>query len=248
MTRPRLEFWFEFASTYSYPAAMRIEEAARKADIDIAWRPFLLGPLLKSQQGLADSPFNVVPEKGAYMWRDVARICAGYGFDFKKPSVFPRNGLGAARVVQAAAGQDWTIDFIKTVYRANFVRDLDIGDPGMLAACVIEVGGDPVAALTAAETRQTKQALARRHRRGRPQGHLRFAELRQRGRRAVLGQRPARRRHRLGGEGGQPTGGFVAPDEKEPRREDAPSPLVGEGFRPWCRRRSGATEALRPGG
>ena len=102
MTRPRLEFWFEFASTYSYPAAMRIEEAARKADVDVVWRPFLLGPLLKSQQGLADSPFNLVPAKGAYMWRDVARICAGYGFDFERPSVFPRNGLRAARVVQAA--------------------------------------------------------------------------------------------------------------------------------------------------
>ena len=159
MTRPRLEFWFEFASTYSYPAAMRIEAAAQKADIGIAWRPFLLGPLLKSQQGLTDSPFNLVAEKGAYMWRDVARICASYGLEFKKPSAFPRNGLAAARIVQATLGEDWTLDFIKTVYRANFVRDLDIGDPGMLAACVIEVGGDPVAALAAAETRQTKQAL-----------------------------------------------------------------------------------------
>jgi len=159
MTRPRLEFWFEFASTYSYPAAMRIEQAARKADIDVVWRPFLLGPLLKSQQGLADSPFNLVPAKGAYMWRDVARICAGYGFDFKRPSVFPRNALRAARVVQAAAGQEWTVDFVRAVYRANFVRDIDIADPGMLAACVIEAGGDPVVALAAAETRQAKQAL-----------------------------------------------------------------------------------------
>ena len=159
MARPSLEFWFEFASTYSYPAAMRIEEAARKADIDVVWRPFLLGPLLKSQQGLADSPFNLVPAKGAYMWRDVARICAGYGFDFKRPSVFPRNGLRAARVVHAAAGQEWTVEFVRAVYRANFARDLDIADPGMLAACVIEAGGDPVAALAAAETRQTKQAL-----------------------------------------------------------------------------------------
>jgi 2-hydroxychromene-2-carboxylate isomerase len=159
MARPSLEFWFEFASTYSYPAAMRIEEAARKADVDVVWRPFLLGPLLKSQQGLADSPFNLVPAKGAYMWRDVARICAGYGFDFKRPSVFPRNGLRAARVVHAAAGQEWTVEFVRAVYRANFARDLDIADPGMLAACVIEAGGDPVAALAAAETRQTKQAL-----------------------------------------------------------------------------------------
>jgi 2-hydroxychromene-2-carboxylate isomerase len=28
MGAPALEFWFEFASTYSYPAAMRIERVA----------------------------------------------------------------------------------------------------------------------------------------------------------------------------------------------------------------------------
>ena len=64
MNRPALEFWFEFASTYSYPAAMRIEETAGKADVDVIWRPFLLGPIFKSQQGLKDSPFNVVSPKG----------------------------------------------------------------------------------------------------------------------------------------------------------------------------------------
>ena len=61
MPRPILEFWFDFASTYSYPAAMRIEDLARKAEVDVSWRPFLLGPLFNSLQGLKDSPFNVVP-------------------------------------------------------------------------------------------------------------------------------------------------------------------------------------------
>ncbi|MBL8893474.1 MAG: DsbA family protein, partial [Rhizobiales bacterium] len=46
---PHLDFWYEFASTYSYPAAMRIEAAARKAGVAVAWRPFLLGPILKAQ-------------------------------------------------------------------------------------------------------------------------------------------------------------------------------------------------------
>ena len=27
----RLDFWFEFSSTYSYPAAMRVEEVASRA-------------------------------------------------------------------------------------------------------------------------------------------------------------------------------------------------------------------------
>jgi 2-hydroxychromene-2-carboxylate isomerase len=159
MRRPRLEFWFEFASTYSYPAAMRIEAAAGKAGVDLVWRPFLLGPLFASQQGLRDSPFNLVPAKGAYMWRDVARLCAGYGLDFNKPSVFPRNTLRAARIAVTTAGKDWMAGFVKAVYRANFVRDLDIADPVVLAGCVSDAGGDAVAALAAAETNEVKQAL-----------------------------------------------------------------------------------------
>ena len=69
-----LVFWFDFASSYSYLSAMRIEAAARKADVAIVWRPFLLGPIFNAQ-GWATSPFNIYPAKGAYMWRDLARRC-----------------------------------------------------------------------------------------------------------------------------------------------------------------------------
>jgi 2-hydroxychromene-2-carboxylate isomerase len=40
-----IEFWYEFGSTYSYPAAMRIEPLAAEAGIGLRWRPFLLGTI-----------------------------------------------------------------------------------------------------------------------------------------------------------------------------------------------------------
>ena len=93
----KLQFWFEFASTYSYPAVMRIDKAAARG-ISVEWRPFLLGPLFHAQQGMKDSPFNVVPVKGSYMWRDLERTCEKYGLPFRKPGRFPQNGLMAARI------------------------------------------------------------------------------------------------------------------------------------------------------
>jgi len=42
---PSLDFWFEFASTYSYPAAMRIAPLAREGGVRVRYRPFLLGPV-----------------------------------------------------------------------------------------------------------------------------------------------------------------------------------------------------------
>ena len=44
-TSARLEFWYEFSSTYSYIAAMRIEPLAEAAGVAIDWKPFLLGPI-----------------------------------------------------------------------------------------------------------------------------------------------------------------------------------------------------------
>ena len=55
---PAMQFWFEFASTYSYPAAMRIEALAADRGVTIEWRPFLLGPIFAAQ-GWSDSPFNI---------------------------------------------------------------------------------------------------------------------------------------------------------------------------------------------
>ncbi len=39
-----VDFWYEFASTYSYPAATRIERLAAERAVKARWRPFLLGP------------------------------------------------------------------------------------------------------------------------------------------------------------------------------------------------------------
>jgi 2-hydroxychromene-2-carboxylate isomerase len=49
MAAPVLDFWFDFASTYSYPAAMRIRPLADEAGISVKFRPFLLGAIFKAQ-------------------------------------------------------------------------------------------------------------------------------------------------------------------------------------------------------
>ena len=153
-----VEFWFEFASTYSYLAASRVGAAARQAGIELAWRPFLLGPIF-GQQGWNDSPFNIYPVKGRYMWRDMERLCAAQGLKLVRPSQFPRNGLQAARVALVAADQGWADKFVPAVYRANFAEDRDIADPGAIAALIGALGQDAAATLTLASSEPIKQRL-----------------------------------------------------------------------------------------
>ena len=78
-----LEFWFDFGSTYSYPAAMRIEALAGEKNIPVRWCPFMLGAIFK-QQGWSDSPFNICPDKGRYMWRDMARVASQLQLPWQK--------------------------------------------------------------------------------------------------------------------------------------------------------------------
>ncbi len=85
----RLEFWYEFASTYSYLSAMRIEALAASAGVEIVWKPLLLGPIFRAQ-GWDNSPFNIYPAKGKYMVRDMERLAAARGLPFRLPRPSPR--------------------------------------------------------------------------------------------------------------------------------------------------------------
>ena len=158
MTQPTLEFWYEFASTYSYPAAMRVEQRAAEAGVEVVWRPFLLGPIF-GEQGWNDSPFNIYPAKGRYMWRDLERICVAEDLPYVRPSAFPRNGLLAARLAVAGLDEGWTPAFTRLVYQANFARDQDISDRAVLAPLVSAAGGNAEAAFEQAASDGVKARL-----------------------------------------------------------------------------------------
>lgn len=153
-----VQFWFEFASTYSHVAALRIEELARAQGIPIEWKPFLLGPLFR-RQGWNDSPFNLYPARGRYMWRDIERQCLKRGIPFKKPSVFPRNSILAARVACAGAGQGWLPEFARAVFRANFEEDRDIADAAVIETILRGLDQDGDALLASAQSAANKERL-----------------------------------------------------------------------------------------
>ncbi len=153
-----LDFWFEFGSTYSYPAAMRIEQLATGCGVSVSWRAFLLGPIFNAQ-GWNDSPFNLYPAKGCYMWRDLERVCQSDGIPFRRPSQFPRNGLLAARVACWYSGASWLPEFARAVYCANFEHDLDISDASVVGRCISAIGQNAVEVLAQAQSPESKAKL-----------------------------------------------------------------------------------------
>ncbi|MBI1204613.1 MAG: 2-hydroxychromene-2-carboxylate isomerase [Rhodopseudomonas sp.] len=155
---PTLEFWFEFASTYSYPAAMRIAGLAKARGIALRWRPFLLGPLFKAS-GWTTSPFNIYPAKGRYMWRDLARICDALDLPFVVPPNFPQHTILAARIALVGLTQDWGEDFCRAVYRVQFAEGRDIGDRAALDDILRNLGQDAGTIVAQAQSDAIKALL-----------------------------------------------------------------------------------------
>jgi 2-hydroxychromene-2-carboxylate isomerase len=149
-----IEFWFEFASTYSYISVMRIEDAARRRDVRIVWRPFLLGPVFRAL-GMQTSPFVLQKQKGAYVWQDMARQCRKYGLRWTQPSTFPRSGLLPARVALLGAEEPWTGAFCRAVMERNFVHD----EPDRLAGILAGLGLPAPDILQEARAEATKTRL-----------------------------------------------------------------------------------------
>jgi 2-hydroxychromene-2-carboxylate isomerase len=158
MANPVLDFWFDFASTYSYPAAMRIGALAADAGVQVTFRPFLLGPIFAAQ-GWTTSPFNLQAAKGRHMWRDLERLCADLSLPFRRPEPFPQQSLLAARVALVGAGTPWGNDFCRGVFRAEFGEDRHIDEATTMRDILATLGLDAAAILATAQSGEIKLRL-----------------------------------------------------------------------------------------
>ncbi len=157
-SRPVLDFWYDFASTYSYLSAMRIEAVAQKAGVELRWRPFLLGPIFAAQ-GWTSSPFNLFPAKGRYMWRDMERRTRALGLPLKRPEPFPQNSLSAARIALAGREAGWTPAFTRACFDLGFGQGRPIQEEATLAEALRKTGVDVQQALTLAKSEEVKNRL-----------------------------------------------------------------------------------------
>lgn len=159
-TRPALEIWFEFASSYSYLSVARLEPLAEAAGIDVRCRPFLLGPIFAAQ-GWDTSPFVLYPAKGRYMWRDMERRATLYGLPFLRPERFPQNSLLAARIATVAAGEGWCLPFARAVYHAEYADGRDISEEPVIRDLLARIGQPADEVIARALSAENKLLLRR---------------------------------------------------------------------------------------
>jgi 2-hydroxychromene-2-carboxylate isomerase len=158
MAGETLDFWFDFASSYFYPAVMRIGPLAAQAGIAIRLRPFLLGPIFKAQ-GWETSPFNIYAAKGRHMWRDLERLCADLSLPLRRPDPFPQNSVLAARVALVGLTENWGGDFCRAVFRAEFAEGRRIDEAATVADILASLNRDADQILALAQSEEIKARL-----------------------------------------------------------------------------------------
>jgi 2-hydroxychromene-2-carboxylate isomerase len=156
--RQTIAFWFDLGSNYSYLTAMRIEALASTCEVDVVWKPFLLGPIFQSF-GWDSSPFVLQKQKGEYTWKDMERQAHKHGIAWKKPSTFPRRAILPTRVAILGSKEKWIGDFVRATMARNFVedKDLDTEDAVREVLAAINVNADLI--IAQAQSDENKQLL-----------------------------------------------------------------------------------------
>jgi 2-hydroxychromene-2-carboxylate isomerase len=158
--QPRLEFFFDCSSPWTYLAYVRLLKLANRVPFHLSWKPILVGGVFNKVNTdvykLRELPN---PVKAAYYQKDLADWAALTGVKMISPSVFPVRSVTAMRACFYAIEQNRIIPFAGALFEAYWTRDRDISQDSEICACARVAGLNGDALLAAAHAPPAKAAL-----------------------------------------------------------------------------------------
>ena len=124
MIKP-FEFYFDFASPYTFIAHKQIRRIEKKNLIRMKYKPILLGDLLKTAE---IKPNADIPVKAKYMIKDCKLWAEKYNIIFKFNNYFPIKTLDLMRCVLVAEKKGDSQNFIDKVFDAIWKDGLNLND------------------------------------------------------------------------------------------------------------------------
>lgn len=156
-TRRIVEFHFDYGSPFSYLADAQLPGIAARTGAAIAYRPMLLGAVLKATGNA--SPMTV-PAKARYMGRDLERWAKDYGVPFERsPFPFLANTLRLMRGAVASRKLGVFDRYHPAVFSAAWGHPVDLGDDATFRAVLLGAGIDAAELYRAIDDPGTKDAL-----------------------------------------------------------------------------------------
>jgi 2-hydroxychromene-2-carboxylate isomerase len=154
----QIEFFFDFGSPTAYLAYTQLPHIAMECRAEIVWRPMLLGGVFKATGN--QSPV-VIPQKGRWMWSDMALWARRYGVPLAVNPYFPINTL---TLMRGAAGMqmrapDRFLRYVDVIFKAAWEQPRNLNDPAVVAATLQEEGFDAAAFLAIVGDPEVKAKL-----------------------------------------------------------------------------------------
>tara|TARA_B100001123_G_scaffold2138_1_gene2971 strand:+ start:214 stop:789 length:576 start_codon:yes stop_codon:yes gene_type:complete len=129
----QIDFYFDLVSPYSYVASMLIDDVALRGNAKVNWKPFLLGGVFKAV-GTTEAP-GLHPVKKPYLLKDLQRLSVHLKIPIKMPPDFPVRTVLAMRTL-CGFNADEIPQAANTLYKAYWVKNMDIADPDVVASLV----------------------------------------------------------------------------------------------------------------
>ena len=127
-----VEFYFDLGSPYSYLAYYRLLQIAEQQEIQIVYKPILLGGVFKATGNR--SPIEI-PVKGVYSILDMQRWAEYYQIPMQMNPHFPMNTLTLMRIltgVQLLHVEKFE-QVLKLLFDAMFGTPQNLNEPNVLA-------------------------------------------------------------------------------------------------------------------
>ena len=153
-----VEFYFDLGSPYSYLAYYRLLQIAEQQEIQIVYKPILLGGVFKATGNR--SPIEI-PVKGAYSILDMQRWAEYYHIPMQMNPHFPMNTLTLMRIltgVQLLHLEKFE-QVLKLLFDAMFGTPQNLNEPTVLAEVLKPSGFSVEDIMSMVQSEVVKQKL-----------------------------------------------------------------------------------------
>lgn len=158
--QPRLEFFFDCSSPWTYLAFVRLLELANRVPVELIWRPVLVGGVFnKVNADVYKQREMPNPVKSSYYAKDMADWAALAGIKLIKPSIFPVKSVSAMRACFHAIQENRLVPFATALFEAYWRDDRDISSDGEIYKCAQRAGLNGDDLIAASKSQNAKAAL-----------------------------------------------------------------------------------------
>lgn len=157
---PRLEFFFDCGSPWTYLAFHKVEEVAAEAGAELVWRPILVGGVFNDvNDSVYEQRAHPVPRKLRYHGKDLQDWARHYGLEIGWPDVFPVNSVKAMRGCLVAQDMGRLPEFARACFELYWGEGRDLSRDDVMEEAAKRAGIEPSSLVARIATPEVKQRL-----------------------------------------------------------------------------------------